>query len=199
MDNLNNYISVCDPSYSKKFYPDEYNSDSEHSKEIIIYQLQPHSLDSTATIMKVGIMKNISDILIKNFNILNKYKCYMISKIYSQEQLEIIRYDGKFQLIKIIICFNQNDFVPIAHLCFNFDTNQLQNDNKLADYLSDENKKININGTYSITLHFQENGNNKFIMLEQDTHFCGQTEMMVKLTEWLFDDKIQNIINNLNN
>lgn len=161
---------------------------------IQIFQMQGKKNTSCGIIKAVGIMKELNDILIKEFNIPTfigsseeHYKCFMISKIYDMKTLEQLNDTGIIQMIKINICFDDK---PIASLCYNFNTSShlLYS----LDYISKE-----LHGFYSITLHFKENNNPKYINLDIQKTFPGNDQIMIDLTKWLLDDKTQSILNKL--
>src|SRR5579885_2387926 len=115
-----NYISFEDLETTKinlNFFNEEGTSEEN------IYQIQSLKNKKKSCIMFVGFMKKTNDILIKEFDLQTKFKCYMISKIYSKDTLKEIEKNCKFPMIKIIISSNnQTNLIPISFLSFNFHT-----------------------------------------------------------------------------
>lgn len=182
----------------------DYNSDDDENnidkkEEKFVYQFQADKDSKYAKIMKVGILNEIHDILIKEFDLSNKLKCYMTSIIYNFETLQNLEEACRFQLIKIIICNRgEKNIIPVAKLCYNFHTfEHVKNKNSIINYISDENKKMDLCGYFSITLHFQENNIPKVINVQLFKTFHGKNEMLNSLIKCLSDDNIKNILNKL--
>jgi len=174
---MDDYISVCD---LKNNYTEQENS-------IKIYQVQSEENSKTATISHVGFIKIPCDVLIKEFDILEKFHCCIISKIYSEN--DFINFIDKFLFIKIAIYHNK---ILIANLCYNFNTIPvIQN---VMNYISTTNKKYILNGFFTITMHFIENDKFKYIEIEKSENFIGTNEIIQKMINLLFDDKIQEIL-----
>lgn len=168
---------------------------NENSKEV--YQVQGYDDNATAVIMKVGLMKDLHDILIKEFDILSKFKCYMISRMFNAAKLEHVSEHCTFQMVKVNI-FHNNNNEHIASLSYNFKTfAHAQNKTSIMNYVSDKQQTKELYGFFSITLHFKENNQNKYITLENNKTFPGKTEMLIKLTKWLLDPKVQESLNKL--
>lgn len=176
----------------------ELNDLNENS--IHVFQVQGIENTAYGLIMKVGMMKQIHDVLIKEFDISSQFKCYMISRIYDTESLKRLNATGRIQMIKVNICHNNDTITPIASLCYNFNTfSHLENKDNIINYTSDNVNKKNLYGFYSITLHFKEkeNENHKYVNIQDQQTFPGKTQMLIDLTKWLLDDKVKNILNKL--
>ena len=166
---------------------------NENSREV--YQVQGSDNSTMATIMKVGLMKDLHDILIKEFDISPKFKCYMISRMFDVTKLEYVSEHCTFQMVKVNIFHNDGH---IASLSYNFKTfAHVQNKSSIMNYVSDNKQIKELYGFFSITLHFKENNQNKYITLENNKTFPGKTEMLVKLTKWLLDPQVQESLNKL--
>ena len=141
---------------------------------IDIYQVQALSNNSYASIIKVGIMANTYDVLIKKFTIFDQFNCYIISKLYSIQHIKELSKQKLIPMIKLNICKENNQ---IAYLTYNFNS---KTDITIAK----------LEGNFTITIHY----NNKYMILETLDAHLGNDNMMLKLTEWLLSDIVQNII-----
>jgi len=160
---------------------------------INIYQLQSQKNSDHCSIVKVGIMQETSDVLITNFDLFGKYKCYFVSKIYDIKGLKDIENTATFEIIKILICNNNN--LPIAKLCYNFHTFvHLQDNKSITEYMSELNNLIKLKGHYTITLHFREKEKDKYIKLNSSSVFIGHDCILEELTKWLLDENVQQLL-----
>lgn len=159
---------------------------SEPEGLIDVYQIQGITDTDKGYIMKVGKLENPHDILIREFPLLNRFKCFMISRLYIEKELKETK--GRYQMIKITIC-NKNDTsnTPLAYLCFNFQTDKYE--------ISTHDNKKSIIGKYTITLHFMKDKNAKYIQLYESYKFIGTEKMMIILTEYLFEEKVIKLLN----
>lgn len=151
------------------------NKPKQHEQYVDIYQIQAINNQPFASIIKVGNMVEPNDILIKKFTIYDNYTCFIISKLYSIEHIKELHNHKLFQMVKINIC---NDAGVICHLAFNFcptGATSLLN---------------NLEGYFSVTLHYD----NKYTVLEELKTYCGNESMMIKLTEYLLSDKVQDVL-----
>ena len=184
-------------------FTDEYNDlnnlNDLNKDDMHVFQVQGIENTSNGLIMKVGIMKQIHDILIKEFNIPPNFKCYMISRIYDMQTLKQTNDTGIIQMIKVNICHNNGTtLIPIASLCYNFNTtSHLQNKENIMNYISNNINKRELQGFYSITLHFKENGNSKYVNIQNQDTFSDKTQILIDLTKWLLDEKVKTILNKL--
>lgn len=158
---------------------------SEPEGLITVFQIQGKENTNKGLIMKAGYLENPHDILIREFELLRKFKCFMISRLYDQEELKKAK--PRYQMIKIIIC-KKNDKMnnPIAYLCYNFHTDQY--------CISTHDNKIELTGKYTITFHFMED-TYKYIQLYENDTYMGSGHMMNTLTEYLFNENVLQHIN----
>jgi|688.fasta_scaffold179882_2 hypothetical protein len=161
-----------------------------------IYQIQGIQNNKKGVIMKVGLMKELNDVLIKKFDIPKNFRCFLISKIYDSKKLNEISKTCRIQMIKMNICYyNNKKYNHIATLAYNFNTFvHIKNNQDIINFTSSKDNIKQLSGFYSVTLHFNENGNNKFINIENQTIFPGNTEIMVLLTKYLLDKRVQDIL-----
>ncbi len=153
---------------------------------IPVYQVQGKDNTPTALIMKVGCLENPHDVLINDFKLLNKYKCYIVSRLFSQEELETLKDHKIYQMIKIITCKLGDDMnIPLCYLCFNFNAFELP-----ESYISTHENKIELKGQYTITFHFQKDSDNKYKVLKTYNKFIGKEDMLNKLIKYLFDENV---------
>ena len=167
------FIKVTDLNINKKQCD---NLDELYEDCIDIYQIQAIPDKPFISIIKVGVMVEMNDILIKKFKIYDQYTCFIVSKLYSLEQIKELQNHKIFQMIRINVC-NENNKV-ICHLAFNFCPNTI------TSSFND------LEGHFSITLHYD----NKYTTLEELQTYCGNENMMIKLTEWLLSDKVQSVL-----
>ena len=200
-------------------FMDEIDQLNKIDEGIPVYQVQGILNNSKALVMKVGIIEELNDVLIKDFEIVSRFKCFMVSRIYDQQLLEKTNGHYKLNMIKVTICQNSNPPIPIAALCYNF--NHSQNDS-IINYLSTQIQRIEVNGFYNITLHYKENNNkknnnkennnkknnnkennnkennnNKYIELSKFEIYQGEQQMMISLTKSLLDPKVLEILNDI--
>jgi hypothetical protein len=148
-----------------------------------VYQVQGNEFG--AAIMNVGVMVKPHDVLISEFDMLD-YKCYIVSKIYDVDALKIANDHNNFVLIKIIICKTSD--VPLITLCYNFKT--IIN---ILNCISEKDDKKQIFGTFSITLHYQD----KYAILQECDKF--HDNMIAELTEYLLDEQVLDLLDELEN
>ena len=167
--------------------------------EKFVYQIQAVENSNYAKIMKVLLLKELHDILIKEFDLSLKFKCFMISIIYDEDLLNQYEDSCKFHLVRINICYNDGvKLSPIGWICYNFHTFDHKKEKKnIKAYLSSYDNIIELKGYFSITFHFKENDIAKFITMETFKEYCGQINMMNNLIKYLSGEKIQNILNKL--
>lgn len=175
-------------------YIDEMDQLNKLDDGIPVYQVQGILNSSKGFVIKVGIIEKLNDVLIKDFEIVSRFKCFMVSRIYDEPLLEKTNEHHKLNMVKVTICQNSNPPVPIAALCYNF--NHTQNDS-IINYLSDNTQKIELNGFYNITLHYKENNKYKYIELNNFETYQGEEQMMILLTKSLLDPKVLDILNNI--
>ena len=191
------FITLSEINNSNKLnehYMDEIDQLNKLDDGIAVYQVQGILNTSTALVMKVGIIEELNDVLIKDFEIVSRFKCFMVSRIYDQQLLKKTNEHHKLNMIKVTICQNSNPPVPIAALCYNF--NHIQK-NSIINYLSNKTHKIELNGFYNITLHYKENNKHKYIELNKLETYQGEQQMMILLTKSLLDPKVLDILNNI--
>lgn len=188
------FISLKDLKSNKikQDYVDEFDEYNKLDEGTIIYQVQGILNKSKALLMKVGVTKEVNDVLIKDFEIVSRFKCFMMSKIYSQKLLE--NNPKNLLLIKIIICQNRNPPIPIANLCYNFNH---QKSDTIINYASVASNKIELEGYYNITLHYKEENDNKYVELRKFDSHKGNQEMMISLTKALLDSTVLEILNDI--
>jgi len=191
------FITLSEIKNSNKLdenFIDEVDQLNKLNEGIPVYQVQGILNSSNALVMKVGIIEEVNDVLIKDFEIVSRFKCFMVSRIYDQQLLEKTNERCKLNMIKVTICQNSNPPIPIAALCYNF--NHKYNDS-IINYLSDQTQRIEINGFYNITLHYKENSKNKYIELRKFETYQGEQQMMVLLTKCMLDPKVLKMLNDI--
>lgn len=190
------FVSINDFKHTHidEQYMDNLNDEEFENNGITIYQLQSNKNNTHAIIMKAGIMKKPHDVLINEF-VIGELKCFIVSKLYTIEQLKELDEFCRFAMVKIIACDNKSS-KPILQLCYNFNTQiHKQNDKSIIDYLSDSNNKNDkkeLNGFFSVTMHYFESDNPKYINLENKKRYCGRNEMIDTLVKWLITDQVKN-------
>ncbi|QKF93632.1 hypothetical protein QKU48_gp0174 [Fadolivirus algeromassiliense] len=199
MTGRDEFISIKDIKHNhvNEHYIDESNEDEIQIEGIPIYQIQSTKNSTNGVIINAGIIKEPHDVLIKDVIITN-YKCFIISKLYTLEQLKESEEFCRFVMMKIIICLNNKEHTPLAQLCYNFNTVVHKQSNKsILDYLSDNNNKKDLYGFFSITLHYTENDKSKYINLDQFKNYCGPDNIITTLLKWLLDEKVKEILSKL--
>lgn len=170
---------------------DETYNDAELGDCIDIYQFQPKMNSQYATIINIGEMHSAHDVLIKEFDI-NNFGCYMISKLYDIDNLKLMEESCRFHLIQLLICHKNN---PIACIYYNFNTfDHIKNKKSIIDFISNQDKQIDLYGFYSITFHFKENNVDKYTTIKIEKLFPGNTQMMMDMTHCVTENEIQNIL-----
>lgn len=161
------------------------NSNPGH--HIPVYQIQGLDGQGKGLIMSAGLLEKPHDVLIRDFEVLKQFKCYMVSRLYRKEELE--EDTGRYQMIKIIICKHDNTNKPLAYLCFNFNSND--------DKISTIDNKIELEGSYSITFHFMEDGLPKYSQLYESEKYIGAAKLLPLLIKYLYDENVLKVINKL--
>lgn len=176
---------------SVKIDDDVINSELDLESCQKIYQCQSDIGDNQIIIKYVGVMREPHDVLIRQIILPDddKHTYYMISKLYTMEQLQRVLPINRIEMITINICNKNGSTInPIAYLSFNFIFNE-NIKNNLIDNTSETNINNAFTGHFSIYLHF----NNKYVELQKLDQFCGNLKMMTKLTKWLMSDFVKNI------
>ena len=150
---------------------------------ITVYQVQGLDDQNKAIIMTAGLLENPHDVMINKFDFLKKFKCFMVSRLYIKEELDEAA--GRYQMIKIIIC---KENIPLAYLCFNFNSKEYQ--------ISTIGNKIELEGIFSITLHFMENNLPKYINLYETNKYPG-AKMLSILVKYLYDKNVLKVVDKL--
>ncbi|ARF09711.1 hypothetical protein Indivirus_2_90 [Indivirus ILV1] len=180
LNNNDEFISVHDIGSIKQLIKNE--------NSIPVFQVQGKNDTSFAIIMKVGYLENPHDVLINEFKLLDKYKCYIVSRLFCQSELDMLKENKIHQMIKIIICRLGDDMnIPLSYLCFNFNAYEIP-----ENYISTQENKIELNGQYTITFHFQKDSQNKYKILRSYEKFMGKDAMLNKLVKCLFDENVLN-------
>jgi len=158
---------------------------------IPVYQVQGINNSSSGIIIQVGQLESAHDVLINEFKLLNKYKCYIVSRLFTKEEIDNVLALGIFQMIKIIICKDGDTMnMPLCYVCFNFNILDKLNAMQTQLYISTSQNKIELKGKYTITFHFKENNTNKYILLKTYDKFIGKDDMLNKLIKYLFNETI---------
>jgi hypothetical protein len=84
-------------------------SDNNETNHITVYQVQGIADTNTGLIIKAGILENPHDILIREFEILSKFKCFMVSRLYHQNELN----ENK----EIVVDLNCHTNIPGVFAC----------------------------------------------------------------------------------
>ena len=163
-------------------------TDTNETKYVNVYQVQGIENTNTGLIIKAGVLENRHDTLIREFEILKKFKCFMVSRLYKED--ELVKEHERYQMIKIIICKKDCDMNnPLAYLCFNFHPSE--------HHLSTHENRIKLNGFFSITFHFMETNIAKYIQLYKNEEYIGNNKMMTKLIEHLYHQNVLKVIDKL--
>lgn len=144
---------------------------------IEVYQVQAIKDTSYANILKVGVMVEVNDVLIKELPLLDKYKLYLISKLYDYDRLKNLYQAQMIPMIQGNITYEDK---PYGSVFFNFCPSESD--------ISTEMKKIH--GKFTITFHFQEDEQNKYVELNTSETFCGNHNMMNKIVEYTLKELI---------
>jgi hypothetical protein len=162
-------LSKLDSQYVDSKYDmteDDYN-EILNTNGKTVYQLQPIENENYCYIYQVGKMIKLTDIIINEFQLDKILECFIISKLYTLEQLNSISNQCQFCILQITV--NRKDR-PICHIRFNFHTfDHKQSCKPISKYLSTNTNKIKCKGFYSITFHY----NNKRINLESMKNYIG--------------------------
>ena len=171
-----------------------YINDTDHGMENSIYQVQPEDYSNNAVIMKVGNFKKTSDVLINKFNISPSVHCIIVSSIHDNNDLIKMSNHSNFEMIKIIINYsNTNKLYPICYIKLLFHTTENINNNTISKYLSTNDKKIKLNGYFSISFHSNEG----VTILENFKEYKKTSDMISKMIYYLTTNKIRNIIHDM--
>jgi len=161
-----------------------------------IYQVQATKGNSNSYIMKCGIHSKVTDIIINKFDLTKTVKCSIISKLYSENMLKSLSESCYFPMLKVQFMYSKNEkLVPIAKMLFNFHTfEHHKNRNNIIKYLSDSQKKIKLDGMFSITFHY---GGKKMVLKNYKT-YIGQmnklNEMIVFMNRCDIVDILEDIV-----
>jgi hypothetical protein len=149
-----------------------------------VYQLQPIKKSNNCLFLKVGKCIELPLIMINQFDFDYNTTCFIISPLYTNDDLENNIFQQKEILIK-----NKSTMKDIANLKLNFTINN----NNIKELISTkENNKI-IEGYYTICFCYK----NKTILLEKIDKFNSDIIMFEKMLFHLNTFKIKNIIENL--
>lgn len=199
----NDFISLNSINSRKKEEDIEIN-DAEFEKMLQekgkeVYQIQPKDNEDKVLIIKVGVVINLTDILINKFDFKQKYHCLLVSSIYDLEKLKLDEELCKFNIIKIIIMLKKGKVLkPLANLSYNFNCNIHKDNNcSIQNYLSDYDNLITIEGSFSVNLQFISSGKNKIINLQIYKKHSDKDKMIEYLMKWLLDENVQNILENI--
>jgi len=144
---------------------------------IEIYQVQATLNSSNVNILKVGVMIEMHDILIKELELLDQYKIYLVSKLYDFDKLKELYTAQIIPMVQGNITY-QNE--PYGSIFFNF----CPSTQSIPDEL------INIQGYFSITFHFKDDDQHKYTELIKLDTFCGNTNMINKIVEYTLKELI---------
>ncbi|AYV82305.1 MAG: hypothetical protein Homavirus28_1, partial [Homavirus sp.] len=128
-----------------------------------------------ACIMEVGKITNTGDIMINKFDLNKKIRCIMVSTIYNKEQLIEASNTCRFNMIKIIINYNDGQkLIPICYMTLNFNFfDHIKEKKSIINYISTKNSIIKLNGIYYISLHYTDNISRKYVRLKNFETYLG--------------------------
>lgn len=159
-----------------------------------IYQIQ--NKNNSIYLVEVGKFIKSSNVLINKFDYTPKYKCILVSKLYSHKELDIDLTLCTFDMIKLIINYNNGiNLKPIACIKLSFNTfKHVQNKMSILEY-RDNNTKLGkkLKGFYTIKFNFK----NKYINLGVYKEFLGVDKFIEIMIEHFKSENIMNIINAL--
>ncbi len=170
----------------------ESNKQNSINQGVPVYQIQGLDHSDKGYIMKVGNLETLHDVLINEFKLLNKFKCYIVSRLFAEWEIHSIMKnpDKVYQMIKIIICKDSDEMNnPLSYLCFNFRVK-----NVLNEYISTDKNKIELTGEFTITFHFKEDNNNKYMLLKSYDTFIGKDSMLNKTIKCLFEENVLKVL-----
>lgn len=174
------YINI--KSLNSRKSDDVYDMTNEQLKELYkdcveIYQIQAIKDSSVINIVKVGVMIEMNDILIKEISLINNYKLYLVSKLYDYTKLKELYNAQIIPMIQGNITYQDE---PYGSILFNFCPNT---------QIIPENLE-NIQGKFTITFHFKDDDQHKYIELANMPAFCGNQSMMDKIVEYTLKELI---------
>lgn len=144
---------------------------------IEIYQVQAIKDLSNVNIIKVGVMIELHDILIKELDLLDKYKLYLVSKLYDFDKLKELYNVQMLPMVQGNITYEDK---PYGSVFFNFCPSDKIMPNELKD----------IPGHFTITFHFEDDKQHKYIELAKFNTFCGNTNMMNEIVKYTLKELI---------
>lgn len=179
------------------------NDNNDESKSV--YQIQCNNNQDTLKIMKVGIIPNVHDIMIKEFDLESHIKCMLVSCIFDRETLIMKGETCKLNVFKLLIFLKKkNKMTKIASLNYNIHIYQHKQENKnLLEYVSDKNNIINIRGFFTFTMQFSNIDNNinnnknhyQTMILQTNKYHIGDNNVFNKMIELLVSEEVQKLIN----
>jgi len=144
---------------------------------IEIYQIQATKDSSNINIIKVGVMIEMHDILIKELDLLNNYKLFLVSKLYDFDKIKELYAAQTIPMVQGNITYEDK---PYGSVFFNFCPNNQTMPNELK----------NIQGHFTITFHFKDDDQHKYVEMANYDNFCGNTNMMNKIVEYTLKELI---------
>jgi hypothetical protein len=161
------------------------------------YQIQSNDNTNTSIILEVGKFTEIPSILINKFDMSPKIRCIISSCFYDTNSLVSVESLCKFSMLKLLVNYNNGQTLnPLGCLLLNFNTFDHKVKKKsIVHYLSNKSSKIDLEGFWTVSFHFEE----KMIMFEKYKEYLGNNMMIEQLMKYLFDDRVQSIIDRLVN
>lgn len=153
-----------------------------------IYQVQAINESNNALIYEVGVGDNLSDVLIKDFNI-EDYQLRLISKLHDEESLHNCVVNKRFELIRLAIYVNQT---LLGYLSFVFTC-----DTKNKKYISNNFNRFLLSGFFKIMFHTKIDGQRKIAKVEKLEKYIDQRNMFDKIIMAFYDENVQLILNEL--
>lgn len=144
---------------------------------IEIYQVQATKDSSNVNIIKVGVMVELHDILIKEIELLQNYKLYLVSKLYDFDKIKELYAAQMIPMVQGNVTYENK---PYGSIFFNFCPH--------TQTIPDELK--NIQGHFTITFHFKDDDQNKYVEMSRIDTFCGNQNMMNKIVEYTLKELI---------
>lgn len=142
-----------------------------------IYQVQATRDSSNINIIKVGVMVELHDVLIKEIDLLKNYKLYLVSKLYDFDKLKELYSVKMIPMVQGNITYEDK---PYGSVFFNF----------CPDIQPIPNDLNNIKGHFTITFHFKDDDQHKYAELVKYDTFCGNANMMDKIVEYTLKELI---------
>jgi hypothetical protein len=182
-----------------KTYIDEplLNEDECHNELLgkgeFVYQIQGQTDNSSAQIMNVGILLQLHDVLINEFDLSPKIRCVIVNCIYNQTLLKQLENNCRFPIIKTLISYNNGvTSIPLANMSYHFNTFvHQQNNQSIVNYLSSQDHKINLYGFFSINFQLE----NKIMNLEIYKNHLSHSQIFENLIYWVKDEQILKLLN----